>query len=45
MDLCFYAEGDFVNTSPLVLVLCPAPDHAEALQDVNDVVDATTLDS
>jgi hypothetical protein len=43
--LCFYAEGDLVDTSPLIFVLCPAPDNAEAFKDVYDVVDATTLNA
>ena len=34
---------DLVDASPLVLVLGTALNHAEALQDVDDVVDASTL--
>lgn len=43
--LCFYAKGNFVNATPLVLILGTASYYAEALQDVDDVVDAATLNA
>ena len=33
-----------VDAPPLVLVLCTTLDDAEALQDVDDIIDATPLD-
>lgn len=44
MYLGLNASGNFVETSPLVLVLCPAANDKEALQDVDDIVDPPTFD-
>ena len=37
--------NDLVDSTPLVLILGTALNDTEALQDVNDVVDAATLHS
>lgn len=37
--------NDFVDASPLVFVFGAALNHAEALKDVNNVVNAASLDS
>ena len=42
-DLFFNGLDNFVDASPLVLVFSAALDHAEALQNVDDVIDATSL--
>ena len=43
MDLFLDGVDYFVDASPLVLVLGAALDHAEALKDVDDVIDASAL--
>ena len=43
MNLFFNRVDDLVDASPLVLILGTSLDHAEALQDVDDVVDASAL--
>ena len=43
MDLFLDGVDYFIDASPLVLVLGAALDHAEALQDVDDVIDASSL--
>lgn len=43
IDLMVDGEDDPVDAAPLVLVFSPATDHAEALQDVNDVVNASSF--
>lgn len=42
-DLCLDTRRNFVDTSPLVLVLRPSPDNEEALKNVDDVVDAASF--
>jgi len=44
-DLSLDAVSDLVNASPLVLVLGSAANHAERLEDVDNVVDSTSLDT
>lgn len=44
-DLFFDGLDNFVDASPLVLVFGAALDHAEALQNVDDVIDAASLHS
>ena len=36
---------DPVNPSPVVLVLCPASDYAEAFKNVDDVINTSALDT
>jgi len=42
-DLFFNGLDNFVDASPLILVFGAALDHAEALQNVDDVIDAASL--
>ena len=42
-DLCFNTRGNFVDTSPLILVLRTSSDYKEALKNVDDVVDAPSF--
>lgn len=43
IDLMVDRQDDPVNAAPLVLVLRPSTDHAEAFQDVNYVINASSL--
>lgn len=43
-DLRLDAASNFINASPLILVLGPPADHAEAFKNVDDVVDASAFD-
>ena len=42
-DLCLDAGRYFVDASPLVLILCSSADYEEALQNIDNVVNATSL--
>jgi hypothetical protein len=35
--------NNFINSTPLVLILRPASNHAERLQNVDDIVDTASL--
>ena len=45
IDLSFNGVDNLVNPSPLVLVLSAALNHAEGLQDIDDVVNSSPLHS
>jgi len=45
LNLLLNRADNFVNPTPLVLILSAPLDHTKALQDVDDVVDATALDA
>jgi len=45
INLSLNRDHNFVDSTPLVLILGESPDHVEALQDVDDVIDASSLDS
>lgn len=45
LDLSLDAAGNLVEASPLVFVLRPTPYDEEAFEDVDDVVNATALNT
>ena len=42
-DLLLNRIDDLIYSTPLVLILGAAPDHAEAFQNVDDVIDASAF--
>jgi hypothetical protein len=45
LDLCFYTPGNLIDSAPLVLIFGSASYYTEALQNVYDVVDSSSLNT